>query len=71
VSVVGFDDITHASFSTPSLTTVRQPLQRMGQIAASTLLDWIEERQTYTPEILIEPELVVRKSSGPARRQPG
>jgi LacI family transcriptional regulator len=66
VSVVGFDDITHAGFSQPSLTTVRQPLQRMGQIAASTLLDWIEERQTYKPEILIEPELVVRKSSGPA-----
>jgi DNA-binding LacI/PurR family transcriptional regulator len=64
VSVVGFDDIAHASFLRPSLTTVRQPLKRMGQIAATTLLDWIEEREAYKPEILIEPELVVRQSTG-------
>jgi len=38
----------------------------MGEIAASTLLDWIEEREDYRPEILIEPELVVRKSTAPA-----
>ena len=69
VSVVGFDDIAHASFSRPSLTTVRQPLVRMGQIAASTLLDWIEQRETYTPEILIEPELAVRNSTGRAPAQ--
>jgi len=66
VSVVGFDDIAHASFVRPALTTVRQPLKRMGQIAASTLLDWIEERAEYVPEILIEPELVVRKSTATA-----
>jgi len=66
VSIVGFDDIAIASFSKPALTTVKQPLKRMGEIAASTLLDWIEEREDYRPEILIEPELVVRKSTAPA-----
>jgi LacI family transcriptional regulator len=66
ISVVGFDDIPHASFSKPALTTVKQPLQRMGQIAAETLLDWIEQREAYQPEILIEPELVVRKSTATA-----
>jgi DNA-binding LacI/PurR family transcriptional regulator len=65
VSVVGFDDIAIASFSKPALTTVKQPLKRMGEIAASTLLDWIEGREDYRPEILIEPELVVRKSTAP------
>jgi LacI family transcriptional regulator len=63
ISVVGFDDISLASFSIPPLTTVRQPLLKMGRIAAQTLLDRIEERSSYLPEIAIEPDLVVRKST--------
>jgi LacI family transcriptional regulator len=66
VSVVGFDDIPGAAFANPGLTTVRQPLTRMGQIAARTLIDRIEERDAYVPEIAIEPEFVVRESTGPA-----
>ena len=66
ISVVGFDDIPGAVFCEPALTTVRQPLLRMGQIAAQTLVDQIEERGDYIPEIAIEPELVIRKSTGPA-----
>jgi LacI family transcriptional regulator len=66
VSVVGFDDIPGAAFANPALTTVRQPLLRMGQIAAQTLIERIEEREKYQPEIAIEPEFVVRASTGPA-----
>ena len=65
VSVVGFDDIPGAAFANPGLTTVRQPLLRMGQIAAQTLIDRIEGRGSYAPEIAIEPEFVVRESTGP------
>jgi DNA-binding LacI/PurR family transcriptional regulator len=68
ISVVGFDDVPLAIFSDPQLTTIRQPLQRMGQIAAKTLIDQIERRSEFQPEIVIEPELVVRASTGPARR---
>jgi LacI family transcriptional regulator, galactose operon repressor len=68
ISVVGFDDIPGAAFANPALTTVRQPLLRMGQIAAQTLIDRIEERGTYAPEIPIEPEFVVRDSTGPVTR---
>ena len=68
ISVVGFDDVPLAIFSDPQLTTIRQPLQRMGQIAAKTLIDQIEQRAEFQPEIVIEPELIVRASSGPARR---
>ena len=70
ISVVGFDDIPAAAFANPGLTTVRQPLQKMGQIAARTLLDRIENREAYWPEIAIEPELVVRDSTAeaPSRR---
>jgi LacI family transcriptional regulator len=67
VSVVGFDDIPGAAFANPSLTTVRQPLLRMGQIAAQTVIECIEKPGNYEPEIAIEPEFVVRDSSGPAR----
>jgi DNA-binding LacI/PurR family transcriptional regulator len=70
VSVVGFDDIPLAVFSRPDLTTVRQPLQRMGQIAAQTIIDRIEGISDHVPEIVIEPELIVRSSSGPANRSP-
>jgi LacI family transcriptional regulator len=66
VSVVGFDDIPGAAYANPSLTTVRQPLVRMGQIAAKTLVDQIESRNEYQEEIAIEPEFVVRDSTGPA-----
>ena len=67
VSVVGFDDITLASYSIPPITTVRQPLMKMGRIAAQTLLDRIEERAPFVPEIAIEPELAVRASTAPPR----
>src|SRR5712672_2367778 len=66
VSVVGFDDIPGAAFANPALTTVRQPLIRMGQIAAQTLVDQIEGRGDYQPEIAVEAEFVVRASTGPA-----
>ena len=66
VSVIGFDDIPLASYSNPALTTVRQPLQKMGEIAARTLLDRIENRSEYAAEIAIETELIVRQSTGAA-----
>jgi LacI family transcriptional regulator len=66
VSIVGFDDIPGAAYANPALTTVRQPLLKMGQIAAQTVVDQIEGRAEYVPEIAIEPEFVVRESTGPA-----
>jgi len=68
VSVVGFDDIQSAAFQNPALTTVRQPLRTMGKIAAETLLNRIGSRQTdCSPNsVVVEPELIVRGSTGPA-----
>ncbi len=63
VSVIGFDDIQTAAYMVPPLTTVRQPLLQMGQTAARTVLEEIEGRTRYVPEIVIKPELVVRKST--------
>ena len=70
ISVVGFDDIQSAAYINPPLTTVRQPLQKMGEIAARTLLDRIEDRSKYVPTISIEPEFAVRKSTARPRGNP-
>lgn len=67
ISVVGFDDIQSAAYLTPPLTTVRQPLVKMGEIAARALLDRIEGRTNCVSEIAIEPELIVRKSTARPR----
>jgi DNA-binding LacI/PurR family transcriptional regulator len=68
VSVVGFDHTQSAAFHSPQLTTVRQPLKKMGLIAAETLLRRIArpDDKSYLREIVIEPELVVRQSTARA-----
>jgi DNA-binding LacI/PurR family transcriptional regulator len=66
VSVVGFDDIQIAVHNMPSLSTVRQPLQRMGELAARTLLSRIEGGGAFVPEIAVEPDFVARSSTGRA-----
>lgn len=69
VSIVGFDDIQSAAYQNPSLTTVRQPLQQMGVIAAETLLRRINApaRAPYPKTITVEPELIVRESTARAK----
>ena len=70
VSVVGFDDILSAAYATPSLTTVRQPLTEMGKRGAEVLLERIADKEKKFPaEIVMMPELVVRESTGPMRKQ--
>ncbi len=71
VSVVGFDDIQSAAFQRPQLTTVRQPLKKMGMIAAEALLRRIArpDDDTYPREIVIEPELIVRETTSTARKR--
>ena len=72
VSVIGFDDVISASYIRPSLTTVRQPLFEMGMRGAQVLLQRIADPQLSVPsEILFEPELMIRESSGPAPRKAG
>jgi DNA-binding LacI/PurR family transcriptional regulator len=68
VSVVGFDDILSASSHNPPLTTVRQPLRQMGEIAAETMVKRIAAgRSVKGPRIVhVEPELIVRASTAKA-----
>ena len=67
VSVIGFDDVLSASFGIPSLTTVRQPLRQMGQSGVEHLLQRINNPQApYPQRVIMQPELVIRESTGPA-----
>jgi len=67
ISVVGFDDIREAAYHVPSLTTVRQPLRKIGALAAQTLIDRIESRNGHEAGLLVEPELVIRESTAQAQ----
>jgi len=70
-SVVGFDDIAPAALGTPALTTVRQPLERLGSVAVDTVLKAIRAVKDKTlhgvarQPLVIVPELVVRETTGP------
>ncbi len=68
ISVTGFDDILPATFSVPRLTTIRQPLHYMGELAATTLLESITSGKKYPEEILIYPELITRESTAAAKK---
>ncbi|MFD9226079.1 LacI family DNA-binding transcriptional regulator [Streptomyces sp. NPDC060064] len=69
VSVVGYDDSAFMPFANPPLTTVRQPVDAMGQAVVTMLLNQISGAGGSTEEMLFEPELVVRGSTaaGPSR----
>jgi DNA-binding LacI/PurR family transcriptional regulator len=62
VSIAGFDDLFVASYTTPPLTTIRQPKQEMGRRAMSILLDLLAGEVPDT-RILLTGELIVRGST--------
>ena len=67
VSVIGFDNIRAAAYTLPRLTTISQPLAEIGRIATQTLLNRIHGTAETRGDIIVEPELMVRESTGPAR----
>ena len=69
MSVVGFDDIPLAAHRRIDLTTVRQPAEEMGRTAAEMLLSAIAAGEHAGRRVLMPAELVVRGSTGPARRE--
>jgi DNA-binding LacI/PurR family transcriptional regulator len=65
-SVVGFDDSALMTCTNPPLTTVRQPIEAMSRAAVELLSAQFGGREVAHEELLFEPELVVRESSGAA-----
>jgi LacI family transcriptional regulator len=67
IALVGYDDIPVAALIEPGLTTVRQPIERMGSMAAELLLNMLDEptdEETPAHRIILPTELVIRASCG-------
>jgi DNA-binding LacI/PurR family transcriptional regulator len=71
VSVIGFDDSAFMNCTDPPLTTVRQPIEALGRAAVTLLVNQIEGARVAAEELLFEPELVVRGSTGPVASRVG
>lgn len=67
-SVMGFDDITFASFVSPSLTTMKQPRLKIGEEAMDLLLALLEGKSVERKQVLLRSELIVRNSVGQVGR---
>jgi LacI family transcriptional regulator len=65
--VVGFDDTQVAQFSSPPLTTVRQPLREMGAVALRTALRLAAGEKLDSHHVELATELVIRHSTARPR----
>ena len=64
IAVVGYDDITKARFFNPRLTTVAQPIEKIGETIVELLMETIEKGNVNPRNIIFDAELVVRESCG-------
>jgi LacI family transcriptional regulator len=71
IAVTGFDDADYATTVIPALTTVRQDALGMGTAAAEAVLRMLDDPESSPPVVMIETELIVRESSGPAKPKTG
>ena len=64
IAVMGFDDISICKYTTPTLTTMRQPLEKMGTLAVELLLQRIRSEDHYeSRHVELQPELIIRAST--------
>jgi LacI family transcriptional regulator len=63
VAIIGCDDIDACNYISPPLTTVKQDKQKIGRLAAMMLYD-LMNKQIVGSSIMVEPELVIRRSCG-------
>ncbi|MEQ7126736.1 substrate-binding domain-containing protein [Actinopolymorpha sp. B11F2] len=70
MAVVGYDDVEFAAVLTTPLTSIRQPRYQLGRAAAELLLAEAHSRGHQHEQILFQPELIVRESSGPHQLVP-
>ena len=65
ISVIGFDDIPQAAVTHPALTTVNQPLEKMGRVATQMLMDLLHHPEKKPKRIELPTALVIRESCHP------
>ena len=64
VALVGYDDIPAAAYSRPPLTTIRQPMQQVGEVATRLLIEHINDPAVERKEVLLKTELIRRGTCG-------
>ena len=69
ISIVGFDNIPQASLIRPALTTIHQPLEKMGRVATQILLNMLEDPENQKTRIELPTQLVIRDSCGKLRKK--
>ncbi len=69
VAIVGFDDLPPATLADPQLTTIRQPIRRLGIKAVEILLDIIDNPQGPLQQVIFNTELIIRASCGDSQRR--
>lgn len=66
ISLIGFDDIMFARYTTPALTTVRKPVSDISQLGTEMLLELMEKPDTRPQQLFVSTSLQVRLTAGPA-----
>lgn len=64
VAIIGFDDLPPASLSIPPLSTIRQPIRRVGHLAVETLLDILDNGLVPARRVILPTELIIRGTCG-------
>lgn len=64
IAITGFDDILPAQYSHPPLTTIHQPIYQIGGMICEMLIQCIRGEELVERHVLLEPSLIVRRSSG-------
>jgi LacI family transcriptional regulator len=67
ISIIGFDNIPQSELVRPALTTVSQPLEKMGRVATQMLLDLLKNPKKVAERIELPTELVARESCLPVQ----
>ena len=63
IAITGFDDIPLAEHAQPPLTTVNQPVYRIGNMVCEMLIDILQDKKPENIHVLLKPSLVIRQST--------
>jgi DNA-binding LacI/PurR family transcriptional regulator len=66
LSVIGFDDAPITGYLRPALTSLRQPIAEIGERVVTMLIDLVRGETPSPSQVLLQPRLIVRDSTGPA-----
>ena len=67
ISIIGFDDVPQAAFTSPPLTTVAQPIEEIGKVATDLLIERMSGSTRPNQRVILDVSLVIRGSCGPRR----